>query len=185
MAADNVASMIELAIERGGLTPKAVSIDSNISLSAVYKAIDGKRQIPIKSMRNFAKTNFIAMASMALQSTGLDRLFQYRHSDRHIQSRIVELKKYDKLAEEAINALPEMLLNKSSPSDLSDDEKQLLIDAANRFIDRANLDINLLMELDVQYSLNLVGNIGKRKSPAVGATTTGQVKRMRNNFCSL
>lgn len=124
---NDLPDMIQLAIMSINKPPKAVALELNCSISAIYQALHGKRTLPAKKMRKFAENNFIAAASMAMQATGLNRLFRYRKTDRHIQARILELKIYDKKADEAMNKLPELLFNKNSNKDLSESDKKILL----------------------------------------------------------
>ena len=154
--------MIQLAIMSINKPPKAVALELNCSISAIYQALHGKRTLPAKKMRKFAENNFIA-ASMAMQATGLNRLFRYRKTDRHIQARILELKIYDKKADEAMNKLPELLFNKNSNKDLSESDKKILLQSIDAMIERDNISLNLFMELDIKFNLDLVKRIKKAR----------------------
>ena len=113
--------MVQLALMACDKPPKALAIELKCSISAVYQSLQGTRTLPASAMRKFAKLNLIASSAMAMQATGFKKLFKYRKSDRHIQSRLVELKMFDKRADEAMNMLPELLFNKNSPKDLTDE----------------------------------------------------------------
>lgn len=154
--------MIQLAIMSINKPPKAVALELNCSISAIYQALHGKRTLPAKKMRKFAENNFIA-ASMAMQATGLNRLFRYRKTDRHIQARLLELKIYDKKADEAMNKLPELLFNKNSNKDLSESDKKILLQSIDAMIERDNISLNLFMELDIKFNLDLVKRIKKAR----------------------
>lgn len=176
-ALGDLPDMLQIALMCCDRPPKAIAGDIKCSVSAIYEAAKGTRQIPARSMREFAKTNLIAAASMAMQATGLKYIFGYRKGDRHIQSRIVELKMYDKKADEAMHALPEMLFNKNSRADLSAEEFDTLSAAVYRLIERDNVSFNLLMELDVKYEMNLVAVMQKgKKETALAATRTASRK---------
>jgi hypothetical protein len=177
IADGEVAEMVDIAITRSTKPPKAISMDSDMSLSAIHKAIEGTRQIPAKAMRAFSKTNLIAATSMALQSTGLGALFQYRKSDRHVQSRIVELEFYDRMADESMHDLPVLLFNKETQDDLTDEDKDQLIEATQRLAARANVSINLLMELDVRFNLNLIDILAQEKAPMRRQPQQGKMKK--------
>lgn len=147
--------MVQLAVMSCDMPPKVLAKEVQCSVSAIYESAKGTRQIPAKSMREFAKTNLIAAASMAMQVTGLKSFFGYRKGDRHIQSRLVELKMYDRKADEAMQMLPEMLFNKNTCEDLTDEDLNKLLNAVQRMVERDNVSFNLMMELDVKYQLNL------------------------------
>lgn len=159
---NDLPDMIQLAIMSINKPPKAVALELNCSISAIYQALHGKRTLPAKKMRKFAENNFIA-ASMAMQATGLNRLFRYRKTDRHIQARLLELKIYDKKADEAMNKLPELLFNKNSNKDLSESDKKILLQSIDAMIERDNISLNLFMELDIKFNLDLVKRIKKAR----------------------
>ena len=163
--------MIQLAIMACDRPPKAIATDIECSVSAIYEAVRGTRQIPAKVMRDFSQTNLLAAASMALQATGLKCFFGYRKGDRHIQSRLVELKMYDKQADEAMHSLPEMLFNKNTRAELSEEDLNDLILAITKMVERDNVSFNLMMELDVKYQLNLA-DLMQKKETALAATST-------------
>lgn len=158
---NDLPDMIQLAIMSINKPPKAVALELNCSISAIYQALHGKRTLPAKKMRKFAEN--IAAASMAMQATGLNRLFRYRKTDRHIQARLLELKIYDKKADEAMNKLPELLFNKNSNKDLSESDKKILLQSIDAMIERDNISLNLFMELDIKFNLDLVKRIKKAR----------------------
>lgn len=151
--------MVQLALMACDKPPKALAIELKCSISAVYQSLQGTRTLPASAMRKFAKLNLIASSAMAMQATGLQKLFKYRKSDRHIQSRLVELKIFDKRADEAMNMLPELLFDKNSPKDLTDEDKKIILNAVSAMMDRDNVALNLFMELDKKYKLDLVNKM--------------------------
>ncbi len=174
----DLSDMVQLAVMSCDIPPKVLAKEVECSLSAIYEAAKGNRQIPAKSMREFAKTNLIAAATMAMQVTGLKAFFGYRKGDRHIQSRIVELKMYDKQADEAMHSLPEMLFNKNNRNELSDEEMNDLIRAVTKMIERDNVSFNLMMELDVKYQLNLTELMQKKETACAGTHTVSSSKEL-------
>lgn len=151
--------MVQLALMACDKPPKALAIELKCSISAVYQSLQGTRTLPASAMRKFAKLNLIASSAMAMQATGFKKLFKYRKSDRHIQSRLVELKMFDKRADEAMNMLPELLFNKNSPKDLTDEDRKVILNAVSAMMDRDNVALNLFMELDNKYKLDLVNKM--------------------------
>lgn len=151
--------MVQLALMACDKPPKALAIELKCSISAVYQSLQGTRTLPASAMRKFAKLNLIASSAMAMQATGFKKLFKYRKSDRHIQSRLVELKMFDKRADEAMNMLPELLFNKNSPKDLTDEDRKVILNAVNAMMERDNVALNLFMELDNKYKLDLVNKM--------------------------
>ena len=151
--------MVQLALMACDKPPKALAIELKCSISAVYQSLQGTRTLPASAMRKFAKLNLIASSAMAMQATGFKKLFRYRKSDRHIQSRLVELKIFDKRADEAMNMLPELLFDKNSPKDLTDEDRKIILNAVSAMMDRDNVALNLFMELDKKYKLDLVNKM--------------------------
>lgn len=151
--------MVQLALMACDKPPKALAIELKCSISAVYQSLQGTRTLPASAMRKFAKLNLIASSAMAMQATGLQKLFKYRKSDRHIQSRLVELKIFDKRADEAMNMLPELLFNKNNSNDLTDEDRKIILNAVSAMMDRDNVALNLFMELDKKYKLDLVNKM--------------------------
>ena len=151
--------MVQLALMACDKPPKALAIELKCSISAVYQSLAGTRTLPASAMRKFAKLNLIASSAMAMQATGFKKLFKYRKSDRHIQSRLVELKIFDKRADEAMNMLPELLFDKNSPKDLTDEDRKIILRAVSAMMDRDNVALNLFMELDKKYKLDLVNKM--------------------------
>lgn len=166
--------MLQIALMCCDKPPKAIARDIKCSVSAIYEATKGTRHIPVRSMQEFTKTNLIAAASMAMQATGLKCIFGYRKGDRHIQSRIVELKVYDKRADQAMNDLPELLFNKNSRDDLTSDDFITLTAMVAQLVERDNVSFNLLMELDIKYKMDLVESLqkGRKKETACVRTHT-------------
>lgn len=142
--------MVQLAIMTCDKPPKALAIELKCSISAVYQSLAGTRTLPASAMRKFAKLNLIASSAMAMQD---------RKSDRHIQARLVELKIFDKRADEAMNMLPELLFDKNSPKDLTDEDRKVILNAVSAMMDRDNVALNLFMELDNKYKLDLVNKM--------------------------
>lgn len=151
--------MVQLALMACDKPPKALAIELKCSISAVYQSLAGTRTLPASAMRKFAKLNLIASSAMAMQVTGFKKLFKYRKSDRHIQARLVELKIFDKRADEAMNMLPELLFDKNSPKDLTDEDRKVILNAVSAMMDRDNVALNLFMELDNKYKLDLVNKM--------------------------
>ncbi len=164
----NVQDMLELAVMCCDRSPKALAIDIGCSLSAVYEAMKGARNIPIKVRRKLSSMNVIAASAVALEATGFTRLFGYQKVDRHIQSMIIRLKRQDKAVSGFLDDLPEMLLDKNTREDLSSDDVEEISHIAYQLIDRANGTINLIMELEVRYKLGFTdymqGKEEKKKS---------------------
>jgi len=173
----NVQDMLEMAIMCCDRSPKALAIDIGCSISAVYEAMKGARNIPIKVRRKLSSVNLVAASAVALEATGFTRLFGYQKVDRHIQSMIIRLKKMDKPVMKALDDLPEILLDKNSKDDLSEEEATFVSETACQLVDRANGTINLIMELEVRYKLGIIEYMQGKKESALATTSTDQKVR--------
>lgn len=161
----NVQDMLQLAIMCCDRPPKALAADIGYSVTAVYGALTGTRSIPARARRKISQINFIAATTVALEGTGFLRLFGYQRVDRHIQSMIIRLKQQDKEVSKVLDELPVILLDKNQREDLGEDELQQVTVTSHKLIDRANSTINLIMELEVKYKLNLSQYLqGKEKA---------------------
>jgi len=164
----NVQDMLELAMMCCDRPPKALALDLGCSLSAVYEAMKGARNIPVKVRRRLSSVNLVAASAVALEATGFTRLFGYQKVDRHIQSMIIRLKRLDKAVSGDLDDLPELLLDKNTQADLSKEDRERISNIAYQLVDRANGTINLIMELEVRYKLGLTkymqGRAEKEKS---------------------
>lgn len=69
------------------------------------------------------------------------------------------MKIFDKRADEAMNMLPELLFDKNSPKDLTDEDRKIILNAVSAMMDRDNVALNLFMELDKKYKLDLVNKM--------------------------
>jgi hypothetical protein len=136
----------------------------NISLFIVFMLV--LFFVPGNSRRKLSQINFLAAATVALESTGFTKLFGYQKVDRHVQSMIVRLKKQDK---EVIGLIDEhllILLDKICKDDLSEEEFLVVTEIMEKLIDRTNSTFNLVMELESKYGLGMTDYMqGKEKSP--------------------
>lgn len=162
-----LAAMVKVAIDRSGIPAKVIAREANVSLSAVYSAEHGTRKFPAQATAKFAETNMIAAATMAAQSTGLLSLFRYRNEDRHIQSRLVQMKAYDELTDDVLKDLPMMLFDKQTRSDLQEKDVEVLLRTADILSARLNVTLNLLMELDLRFDLHLSERLKQKKGQPI------------------
>ena len=58
-----------------------------------------------------------------------------------------------------MNMLPELLFDKNSPKDLTDEDRKIILNAVSAMMDRDNVALNLFMELDKKYKLDLVNKM--------------------------
>jgi hypothetical protein len=161
---ENIQDMLQLSILCCDRPPKALAADLGYSVNAIYGALTGERSIPAKARRKLSQLNFIAAATVALESTGFTKLFGYQKVDRHVQSMILRYKRQSKENDSLINDLPILLLDKNSREDLTSDDLEQVTFVACKLIDLANL----IMELEVRYKLGFTQYLqDKEKSPVL------------------
>ena len=68
--------------------------------------------------------------------------------------------------------MPVLLLDKETAADLSKDEFEQLKTAAEKLVERVNCSLNLVMELDSRYRLEITEAIQTKKVACVSAQTT-------------
>lgn len=166
-----VGYMMRLAIDTSGKPTKEVAREWNYSDDALYAAMNNVRPIPAQARSKLAKLNLLGCMTVAAEATGILRLFGYLKMDRHIQNILQVVLKEGREADDAINSLPQILINKNDGSDLTDDERKALLKAGKEISERINSDFNLLAELDAKYNLNLMQYIANEKAACGGAQT--------------
>jgi hypothetical protein len=166
-----VGDMIRLAITSSGKPTKEVARDWNYSDDALYAAMNNARPIPTQARSKLAKLNLLGCMAVAAETTGIMKLFGYLQVDRHIQNILQMVLKEGREADEAIKSLPQILINKNHPGDLTADDRLVLLTAGKEISDRINSDFNLLAEIDAKYDLNLMQYIAKEKAACVPAQT--------------
>lgn len=176
----NVQDMLQLAVMCCDRPPKALAMDLGCSMSAVYEAMRGARNIPVKVRRKLSSVNLVAASAVALEATGFTRLFGYQKVDRHVQSMIIRLKRQDKAVMNGLNDLPELLLDKESQADLTTEETARLTEITCQLVDRANGTINLIMELETRYQIGVTDYMqgGKEKSVLAATSTDHGLKNI-------
>lgn len=166
---ENIQDMLQLSMMCCDRPPKALAADLGYSANAIYGALTGERSIPAKARRKLSQVNFIAAATVALESTGFTRLFGYQKVDRHIQSMIIRLKNQDKQVMILIDDLPVILLDKNCKADLTEEDLPIVKEIMERLVDRTNSTFNLVMELESKYGLGVTDYMkGKEKTNCVG-----------------
>lgn len=169
---ENCNDMLQLALMCCNEPPKAIAAQVGCSLSVIYKALDGTRSIPNKVRHKLSELNFTAAATVALESTGFIRLFGYRNVDRHIQSLILTMKLSDDVTNKELEKLPVLLLNKNDRKDLNDSDYMQVKIITEKLVDRANSSINLIMELDNRYNLDIEKYMSGKEKAADAVTST-------------
>lgn len=161
----NVPQMLKEAMNQAGHTPKSMAVKWGFSQNAVYAAMSGERDIPSQAMPKISKMSLLGGLSVALKVTQYSRIFDYFRVDRHIQNLLQLSIKEDSEADEAINKLPRLLINKSSADDLNKEEKQQVELAAKEVVDRIAIDLNFLIELETKFGINVLAELtGKVKT---------------------
>jgi len=172
----SVQDMLELAFACCDRPPKQIAADIGYSVDSIHAALRGSRNIPVKARQKLSGFSFITAVTVAMESTGMPRLFGYQKVDRHIQSMITRLKKQDKDVMLLIDDLPIVLLDKNCKSDLTDEDLLMVNQIMERLVDRTNSTFNLVMELESKYGLGVTQYMqGKEKATCVGPQMTLRV----------
>jgi len=164
---DSIGDMLQLAIMACDIPPKALAADIGYSVDSLYSAINGERSIPVKARAKLASKSFIMACTVALEGTGLSQIFGYQKVDRHIQSMIIRVKTKDKEISNLLDELPIILLDKETSNDLTDEDFEKVKFATDKLIERLNCSLNLVMELDSRYRLEITEDIQKQKKSPV------------------
>lgn len=168
---ENINDMFQLALMCCNEPPKAIAAQVGCSVSMIYKAVDGTRNIPLKIEQKLASLNFTVASTIALKATGFVRLFGYRQVDRHIQSLILTMKLSDDMTNRELEKLPVLLLNKNNRKDLNDNDYVQVKIITEKLVDRANSSINLIMELDNRYNLDIEKYMSGKEKAADAVTS--------------
>jgi hypothetical protein len=164
---DSLGDMIDLAMMATNIPPKALALEIGYSVDSLYSAIKGERSIPVKARAKLASKNLIMACAVAMESTGLSQIFGYQKVDRHIQSMILRVKNKDKEIGVLLDDLPLILLDKERLEDLSDADLEKVKIVAEKLGERMNYSLNLMMELDSRYRLDITEDIQKQKKSPV------------------
>jgi len=164
---DSIGDMLQLAIMSSNIPPKALAAEIGYSVDSLYLAVKGERAIPVKARAKLASKSFIMACTVALEGTGLGQIFGYQKVDRHIQSMIIRVKTKDKEMSKLLDELPMILLDKETIADLSEDDLEKVKIATGKLVERVNCSLNLVMELDSRYRLEITEDIQKQKKSPV------------------
>jgi hypothetical protein len=164
---DSIGDMLQLAIMATNIPPKALAAEIGYSVDSLYSAVKGERAIPVKARAKLASKSFIMACTVALEGTRLNQIFGYQKVDRHIQSMIIRVKTKDKEISNLLEELPMILLDKETIADLSEDELEKVKIATGKLVERVNCSLNLVMELDSRYRLDITEDIQRQKKSPV------------------
>jgi len=168
-----VGDTVRLAVNYSDKPVKALAREFRCSDDALYSAMKEIRPIPSQAREKLAKLNMVGMMAATLEATGFSKLFGYLRVDRHIYSLIHRVYKEDREADEALRRLPELLLDKERPDDLSPEDREIILRAGKEIIERIHCEFNLLAELERQYGVSFQEClIEKEKAACAGAQTT-------------
>ena len=164
---DSIGDMLQLAIMATNIPPKALAAEIGYSVDSLYSAVKGERSIPVKARAKLASKSFIMACTVALEGTGLSQIFGYQKVDRHIQSMIIRVKTKDKEISCLLDELPMILLDKETIADLTDGDLEKVKIATGKLVERVNYSLNLVMELDSRYRLDITEDIQRQKKSPV------------------
>lgn len=173
----NASDVLQLAIACCDKPPKMIAAEIGYSVKSLYAAMNGVRSIPAQKREQISSINFLSLMSVALEGTGC-RIFAYLKVDRNIESLLVRCRIYHRNANNQIELLQEMLLDKDQLS-LQEREQVMVITA--KLAGGIQADLNFLAELDTKFSLGLSKYLqGKEKAACVGAQTTFTGHKINN-----
>jgi hypothetical protein len=160
-----VNDMLRIAVEYSGKPVKRLASECGYSVDAFYATMNGVRAIPTQARERVAQINLVGMMASALEATGFNTLFGYLRVDRHILSLLQRSFKEDREVDEVLKRLPELLFDKPTRADLTDQDVAYIHRAGKEIIERINADYNLLAELERQYGISFLDHlIEKEKS---------------------
>lgn len=158
--------LLRRGIEYGGIPHKEIAQSLNIDRTTLSKMLSGSRGIAPDLKPRFSGRSIAAGIAIAHEDTGY-RLFIYIEGDRHPQTMIRRAEKEDHDVHEAMQGLAWRTIDKNGPQDLTNEDVIVLNVAAKEIADRIKADINLLIEWDERYRLDLIDYLTgkKEKSP--------------------
>lgn len=169
----NASDILQLAVMMCDRPPKQLAADIGYSVEAVRAAMAGTKSIPIKARKRISGINIASAMAVAMESTGLGRLFGYHDVDRHLQSMILRMREKDKASMVATEELPLIVLDKETREQLDPGDLEKIEAAVDVLVDKANFTINLIMELESKYRLETAGKLQKEKRPPGAGTPNG------------
>jgi transcriptional regulator with XRE-family HTH domain len=158
-------TMLKQGIERGVGSQKEAARLLNVTDSMLSKILSGERSLAPDLKPRVAKMHPLAGLAVALEATGY-KIFELLTGDRHPQNLIRRVEKEDAEADEALRPIGLMLIDKSGPEDLADDDRHALRMAAREIIHRVRAELNLLVELEDRFRLGLLRDLVGEKEKA-------------------
>jgi len=159
--------LLRRGIERSNGTYQEAARQINVTPSMLSKILAGERNIAPDLKLKLAGMHILAGLAMAMESTGY-RCFAYIDGDRHPQTMIRRVEKEDREADEALEKLPWLLMDKNGPEDLTPEEKLRVKRKAKEILDRVCVDLNLVAELDDRFRLGLLEYLTGKIEKALG-----------------
>lgn len=136
-----------------GLTPKAIAMETGISVDAYYKAVKEEHRIPSEARQKLASLHPAAGMAVAYEATGYE-MFKCEGNDTHLQCLITMLEKERSEADEAVKDLRFALLN-IKPDSISEEAKDFLRNTAKEVVDVIEVKLRILNSLDSEFGLGL------------------------------
>lgn len=158
-------SMLRDGIERGVGCQKEAARLLNLTPSMLSKILSGERSLAHDLKPKASRMHLLAGLAIALEATGY-KIFEYIRGDRHPQNLIRRVEKEDAEADEALRPIGLMLIDKSGPEDLTEEDRFTMKAAAREIIHRIRAEFNLLVELEDRFRLGLLEDLvgGKEKT---------------------
>ncbi len=161
--------MLKRAIDSIGKPPKAIAAEINYSVDAIHKTLQGKRRIPQdpNAKQKIAGMSLLAWLAVVIDTAGYSP-FGYIDGDRHPQTMLRRVEKEDHEADKALREhnIAWRTIDKNRPEDLSSEDIFVLTTTGIELLQRAEADINLVMEWDETYRLGIVDILTGKKEIA-------------------
>ena len=160
--------VLRMGIRKVG-TQKEVARRINYSDEMLSKVLAGERNLAPDIVPKLARMHPMIGQALAEEATQYN-CFSYIEGDRHPQTMLRRIEKEDHEADQALEDVPWILIDKSRPEDLSADERLILQKAGQEVCDRIKVDLNFVVEMDDRFKLDLLDYLlEKEKAPAFAA----------------
>lgn len=162
-------TMLKMAFKDSDTTPKAVAMDTNYSVDAIYAAITERRKIPKEAKKKLSELHPLAGMAVAYEQTGY-KTFEIIEGDRHPQTLIRIVEKEDAEADAVLKEIPWLLIGKNKPEDLTSEVRGAIEALGMEIIHRIRADFNLLAGLDSCYKIGFIKMLLDKKTAPQGGS---------------
>lgn len=161
-------SIAEREVMRMGLvctlgSQKEVGRYVNQSEQMMSLIFSGQRRIADDIKHRMSEVSFKAGVAIASENTGYTGLFSYIDCDRHPQNLIRRVEREDREADDAVQRLSQLLIDKFMPEDFTAEDKQKVREYCKEIVDDVREKINLLMESYERCGIGVPEEVRKKK----------------------